>query len=153
MGTLDYGWIYIERGVGAANGEMQIACQKPPTVSVNWNYPDETTIYVPGGQAPPITLHGIEEIKWTIKLRQLIFKTETDQIACLKNFIKLNYAGTFTIEFAKSAVPAFNNIWSNGTTSYASMEVKVLDLNDLEEVSPNGQGIFICKSVMLFQAG
>ncbi len=147
--ALDYGRVYIERGVGAGNGEMRLACAKSPHVNVN---EDALNIFHMMGDRRT-SVSGIEIVIRKITVRDVFFKNETDFINVINNLRKLNKAGTMTLEWAKNDVPTMLEFWGDGTTKYTTMEVKYKTYKGGEKISPGLQTIFHARQIIFEQAG
>lgn len=147
--ALTYGRVYIERGVGAGNGEMRLACGSSPQAGVTEN--DLNIFHMMGDRR--VSVSGIETVIRKVIVKDIFFKNETDWITCLKNLRKLNKAGTMTLEWAKDSVPTMLDFWSDGTTNYSTMEVKYKTFKGGEKISPGDQTIFHIRQIMFEQAG
>jgi len=147
--TLDYGRVYIEYGQGAGNGEMRLACAESPKVDIK---EDDLGIFnMPGDNRTSVS--GIETITRKVMVQDIFFKSESDFIGCIHNLRKLNKAGTITLQWAKDNVPNFIEFWSDGTSDYATIEVKYKDFKGGEKVSKGNQTKFHVRSILFIQAG
>ena len=147
--VLNYGRVYIERGVGAANGEMRLACKESPKVNIDEK--DLNIFHMMGDRR--VSVSGIETIIRKVTVKDIFFKNETDFINCINNLRKLNKAGTMTIEWAKDSVPTMLEFWGDGTTKYTTMEVKYKTYKGGEKISPGDQTIFHVRQIIFEQAG
>jgi len=148
--ALDYGTVYIEYGQGAGNGEMMLAVKEEPQVDIKEDA-SSNIFHMPGDRRAEV--HGIETVIRRVTLREILFKSESDWITCIKNLRKLNKAGTITLQWAKNPTPTFINFWSDGTTDYNSMEVKYLHCRGGTRVSHGTQEKFMIDSIVFEQAG
>lgn len=147
--ALDYGRVYIERGVGAGNGEMRLACAKSPHVGVDEQ--DLNIFHMMGDRRTSVS--GIETVVRKVTVKDIFFKNEDDWITCQNNLRKLNKAGTMTLEWAKTDTPTFIQFWGDGTTKYSTMEVKYKTYKGGQKISPGDQTIFHVRQIIFEQAG
>lgn len=147
--TFDYGRVYIEYEVGAANGEMRLACAESPQINIKEK--DLGIFHIPGDLRASVS--GIETVIREVLVSDIFFKDETDFINCIHNLRKLNKAGTITLQWAKDNVPNFLEFWSDGTTKYSTMEVKYKDFKGGNKVSKGNQTKFHVRSILFEQAG
>lgn len=146
--TLDYGWVYIERGTA---DEMRLACASPWKIDIVEQNVKENIMHVVGDTH--ISISGIEEVVRTITLNDVIFKTRTDFETCIQKLRKLNNAGTMTLELAYSDTPDFIKFHATASTQYDTMEVKFLRATGLQKIARGAGTVYKCAKMMFEQGG
>ena len=146
--TLNYGWVYIERGTANA---IQLACEKPWKLGIREQNVRENIMHVEGDIH--ISISGIESVVRTVTLNDVIFKTLADFEAIIYKLRKLNAAGTMTLELAYSDTPDFIKFHATATTQYDTMEVKFVEATGLQKVARASGTVYKCAKMVFEQGG
>lgn len=144
MGVLDYGWIYVNRGLANA---MQLGCDK-------WFYNHiwsirKTTQDTAGDQHQGYSMAIIGR---EIILKNIWFENSTDVETFLARALALNTAGICTIEIRKTtaAIPGSFFAWKSGVTSL-NMLFEVI--TNLQKVGRGNDDTYMIGQIKLRQAG
>jgi len=146
--TLNYGWAYFERGTGNA---FQLATRESPEVSVEITNASDNIMHIVG--ETHINIPGIDEVKRMVKLKQVLFQSQSDFEDCIHKIMLINLTTTLTFEWAYVSTPAFIKLWSDGSTQYTTMELKYKKSEGLRKVARGSGVVYECKSIVFEQAG
>lgn len=144
MAVLDYGWIYLNRGLTNA---MQLGCDK---WGFNLIWAIRATVQDTAGdqhQGFDMQIIGREII-----LQKVWFRNSTDAEIFMARAIEINRVGTCTVEIRKTtdAIPGSFFAWKSGVTV---LNMLFEQIQNLQKAGREDSDVYMISQLKLRQAG